>query len=151
MGRPRRQACGAALAAVLASVALAGCAGGPSDAELEYLGDYAGHPHLKVTGYPTTETLGLVQQVVWRTADGSEDRLTKLTVSDGTTAERKEASAAMVRDYGKGAQGAVTADFQDDVVNRQTVVLTFHDTGQVKELHLRPDGHAGEDGWKVRL
>ncbi|MFI6157994.1 hypothetical protein ACIBCA_35520 [Kitasatospora sp. NPDC051170] len=148
MTRPRSRT--AALAVLLASAALAGC-GGPSDAELEYAGDYAGHPHLKVAGYPTTDTLGLVQQVVWRLADGSSDRLTKLAASEGTADQRKDASAAWVRDYGKGAQGAVTAEFGDDPTGRQAVVLTFHDTGQVKEIQLRQDGHAGEDGWKVLL
>ncbi|MFI5648632.1 hypothetical protein [Kitasatospora sp. NPDC051705] len=138
----------AALAAVLSAALVAGC-GGPSDAELEYAGDYAAHLHLEVTGYPVTETLGLVQQVMWRLADGSRDRLAKLGTTDGGDAG--VTSDAWIREYRRGAQGPVTADFQDDPTQRQTVVLTFHDTGQVKELLLRPAGRDGGDGWQVVL
>ncbi|MFJ2781668.1 MULTISPECIES: hypothetical protein [unclassified Kitasatospora] len=141
----------AAAAALLSAALLAGCSSGPSDAELEYAGDYANHPHLRVTGYPATATLGLVQQVVWRLADGSGDRLEKLAASDGPGDARRTAADAWVRDYQRGAQGSVTADFQDDPANRQTVVLTFHDTGQSKELLLRLDGNGGADGWRVLL
>ncbi|MEU8515346.1 amidase domain-containing protein [Kitasatospora sp. NPDC048722] len=120
-----------------------------SDAELQFRSDYSSHPHLEVTGYPVPGTLDVVQQVVWRIADGSGDRLAKLGTSDGGDAG--SISAAWVREFRKGAQGAVTADFQDDPTDRQTVVVTFHDTGQTKELTLRPGGRNGEDGWRVAL
>ncbi|MDH6711390.1 hypothetical protein P3T27_008148 [Kitasatospora sp. MAA19] len=141
----------AALAAALSAILLAGCSSGPSDAELAYVGDYAGHPHLRVTGYPVTGTLGLVQQAVWRLADGSADRLEKLAASEGSAAERRDTAAAWVRDYQQGAKGSVTADFGDDPANRQTVVLSFHGTGQVKELQLRLDGRDGGDGWRILM
>ncbi|WP_371521233.1 hypothetical protein [Kitasatospora sp. NBC_01300] len=152
--RTARRATGLA-AAGLAVVLLTGCSGGAAEAELAYKADYAAHPHLRVTGYPSTGTLGVVQQVVWRLAEGAEGRLAELGVSDGMSAsdgmDGAAASAAWVREFGRGAQGAVTADFQDDPAERQTVVLTFHDTGQVKELVLRPGGRDGGDGCRVVL
>ncbi|MEV7188257.1 hypothetical protein [Kitasatospora sp. NPDC093102] len=141
----------AVLSAVLSAALLAGCSSGAEDARLQHAADYSAHPHLKVTGYPVPETLGLVQQVVWRLADGSADRLVKLAAAEGPTDARRAAAEEWVRTYGPGAAGEVTADFGDDPANRQTVRLTFHGTGQVKELTLRMDGPDGGGGWRVLL
>ncbi|WP_380281445.1 hypothetical protein [Kitasatospora purpeofusca] len=141
----------AALATVLAAALLAGCSSTGEDARLEHAADYAAHPHLAVTGYPVPESLGLVQQVVWRLADGSAERLVKLAAAEGPADARRTVAEEWVRTYGPGAAGEVTADFGDDPANRQTVRLTFHRTGQVKELTLRPDGADGGGGWRVLL
>ncbi|MFJ9953525.1 hypothetical protein [Kitasatospora sp. NPDC091207] len=141
----------AALAAVLSAALLAGCSSGADDAELRFAADYAARPHLQVTGYPVPGTLGLVQRVVWRLADGSDEQLAELGAAEGSAAGRRAAAAAWVRAYGQGAAGRVTADFGDDPAERQSVRLAFQDTGQVKELTLRPDGPGGEDGWRVLL
>ncbi|MFD0276137.1 hypothetical protein ACFVHB_19820 [Kitasatospora sp. NPDC127111] len=141
-----------ALAAVLSAALLAGCSDdGAQDRRLAFAADYAAHPHLKVTGCPVPETLGLVQQVVWRLADGSAERLAPLAAAEGSADGRRAAAEAWVRDYARGAAGEVTADFGDDPAERQTVRLTFHGTGQVKELTLRPDGPDGGAGWRVLL
>ncbi|MBP0454463.1 hypothetical protein J5Y04_33765 [Kitasatospora sp. RG8] len=141
----------ASLAAVLSAALAAVCSSGAPDAELAHAGDYAAHPHLRVTGYPVPGTLDVVQQVVWRLADGAGGRLEKLASSDGSAAEHRAAAAAWVGEYQQGARGSVTADFGDDPADRQTVRLGFHDTGQVKELTLRLDGRAGDAGWRVLL
>ncbi|MER7708727.1 hypothetical protein ABTX81_38355 [Kitasatospora sp. NPDC097605] len=141
----------AALAAVLSAALLAGCSSDGGDARLEHAADYAGHPHLEVTGYPVPETLGLVQQVVWRLADGSAERLVKLAAAEGPADARRAVAEEWVRAYGPGAAGKVTAEFGDDPASRQTVRLTFQVTGQVKELTLRPDGADGGGGWRVLL
>jgi hypothetical protein len=141
----------AVLAAALSAALLAGCSSGAEEARLEHSADYSAHPHLKVTGYPVPETLGLAQQVVWRLADGSADRLVKLAAAEGTADARRAAAEEWVRAYGPGAAGEVTAHFGDDPANRQTVRLTFHGTGQVKELTLRLDGRDGGGGWRVLL
>lgn len=141
----------AVLAAVLSAGLLAGCSSGAEEARLEHSADYSAHPHLKVTGYPVPETLGLVQQVVWRLADGSADRLVKLAAAEGTADARRAAAEVWIRDYGPAAAGEVTADFGDDPANRQTVRITFHATGRVKELTLRLDGRDGSGDWRVML
>ncbi|KJY31933.1 hypothetical protein [Streptomyces sp. NRRL S-495] len=147
----------AALAAVLSAALLAGCSSGAGNARLEHAADYAAHPHLRVTGYPVPETLGLVQQVVWRLADGSADRLVKLAAAEGPADARRAAAEEWIRTYGADAAGEVSADFGDDPANRQTVRLTFHGSGRVKELTLRPDDSDGSgsdsDGgaWRVLL
>ncbi|WP_405007455.1 hypothetical protein OHV13_28355 [Kitasatospora purpeofusca] len=140
----------AALAAVLSAALLAGCSSGAGNARLEHAADYAAHPHLRVTGYPVPETLGLVQQVVWRLADGSADRLVKLSAAEGPADARRAAAEEWIRTYGADAAGEVGADFGDDPANRQTVRLTFHGSGRVKELTLRPED-SGDGVWRVLL
>ncbi|WP_406087503.1 hypothetical protein [Kitasatospora purpeofusca] len=140
----------AALAAVLSAALLAGCSSGAGNARLEHAADYAAHPHLRVTGYPVPETLGLVQQVVWRLADGSADRLVKLAAAEGPADARRAAAEEWVRTYGADAAGEVSADFGDDPASRQTVRLTFHGSGRVKELTLRPED-SGDGVWRVLL
>ncbi|GAA1098628.1 MULTISPECIES: hypothetical protein [Kitasatospora] len=147
MHAPRRALTGLAAAALALSLALtAGCSAGASEQQLQYETDYSNHPHLEVTGYPTTETLGVVQRVVWGMADGTAERLADLAHPEGSDAAHRATAADWIREYRKGAQGKVTAEFQDDPMERQSVQLTFHDTGQATVLDLRPDI---ETGWRV--
>ena len=116
-----------------------------------YATDYANHEPLHVVGYPTTGTLQATQEVVWRLADGSTDKLAALATSDSTKGEARTTAANWVKGFQKGAAGKVSADFYDEGSERQVVVLYFHDTGQVKDIMVRLDGHAGEEGWRVNM
>ncbi|WP_327074790.1 hypothetical protein OG196_36225 [Kitasatospora purpeofusca] len=143
----------AALTALLSAALLAGCSSDAGNARLEHAADYAARPHLRVTGYPVPETLGLVQQVVWRLADGSADRLVELAAAEGPAAARRTAAEEWIRTYGADAAAEVSAEFGDDPASRQTVLLTFHGSGRVKELTLRPEDAGGSDigTWRVLL
>ncbi|GAA5021780.1 hypothetical protein [Kitasatospora paranensis] len=150
---PARRRTALGVVAVLGAASGAGLAGcsGPSDRELEYAADYAGHPHLKVVGYPAADTLAVAQQVVWRLGDGEAGRLASMATSDGTADEHRATAANWVNAFGLGARGEVTADFYDAGEDRQTVVLYFHATGQVKDITMRLDGTAGEDGMRLAM
>ncbi len=119
--------------------------------DTRYETDYANHEPLHVFGYPSTGSLQVVQEIVWRIADGKAGDLEKLATSDSTDSETRNTSANWIKSFRKGAQGKVAADFYDDASERQVVVLYFQDTRQVKEVTVRLDGNAGEDGWRVLM
>ncbi|PZG75301.1 hypothetical protein C1I97_37530 [Streptomyces sp. NTH33] len=119
--------------------------------DLRYATDYANHEPLHVFGYPSTGSLQVVQEVVWRIADGRAGDLEKLATSDSTDSETRKTAANWIKSFRKGARGKVAADFYDEASERQVVVLHFQDTGQVKEITVRLDGHAGEDGRRVLM
>ncbi|MFE3325406.1 hypothetical protein [Streptomyces sp. NPDC059176] len=121
------------------------------DAPSRYAQDYAEHEPLRVVGYPSSGSLQVVQQVVWRIADGDADALRALAGSDGTRSETQATAGAWIRHFRTGARGKVTADFYDEGGERQTVVLYFHGTSQRAAVDVRLDGVGGEDGWRVRM
>ncbi|MFJ4097594.1 hypothetical protein ACIPYS_39040 [Kitasatospora sp. NPDC089913] len=150
MARRWRTTTAAALAgAVTASAITAWCLAG--DDGLRYADDYAAHEPLRVVGYPSTGSLRLTQEVVWRLADGSRNGLAALATSDGSAAEADTTAANWVRSFQQGAQGPVTAEFHGEGSVRQSVVLYFERSGQVKQLKLRLDGNGGADGWRILL
>ncbi|MFE9773473.1 hypothetical protein ACFYOV_17665 [Streptomyces sp. NPDC005931] len=133
---------GFALAAVVAGGILTGCT---SDEPLRYQTDYSNHRPLRVVGYPSTGSLETVQRAVWCLADGDTEGLAALAV-DGTHADATARN--WVEAFGTAAEGDVTADFYDDGLARQVVVLYFARSGQVKEIEAR----IGEDGsWGLTL
>ncbi|MFJ7249365.1 hypothetical protein ACIQWA_32690 [Kitasatospora sp. NPDC098652] len=140
----------AALAAALASSAATAWWLSAED-DLRYVNDYVAHEPLRVVGYPSTGTLHLTQQIVWRLADGSEGSLATMASSDGSTAEARSTAVNWVRAFRDGAQGPVTAEFHGEGSVRQSVVLHFERTRQVKQLRLRLDGNGGADGWRVLM
>ncbi|MFJ5267377.1 hypothetical protein [Streptomyces sp. NPDC088358] len=141
---------GALLAGVLAAT-LAGCSSADGTADTRYARDYSGHEPLHVVGYPSAGSLGVTQQLVWRIADDSADRLAALATGDGGKDHARRTATNWIKAFGKGAGGKVTADFYDEGSERQTVVLYFHGTGQTKEFDVRLDGDAGENGWHVLM
>ncbi|MEV6978261.1 hypothetical protein [Kitasatospora sp. NPDC093806] len=151
MRRRHRAAAATAVAAAVAAVGVATWQLSTGRDELRYADDYARHEPLRVVGYPSVGSLRLTQEVVWRLADGSSGELADLATSDGSAAEAKATAANWVRSFQQGATGPVAAEFHDEGSVRQTVVLYFERTGQVKQLNLRLDGNAGSDGWRVQL
>ncbi|MFJ3876005.1 hypothetical protein ACIPW5_00940 [Streptomyces sp. NPDC090077] len=147
---PYRRA-GRAAATVAVAGVLAGCADLPGEAEVRYAGDYGGHEPLAVLGYPSAGTLRTAQEVVWRTADGDTEELAALA-APGTTHSAPEATARnWISAFGAGARGKVTAEFYDEGSKRQSVVLYFHSTGQIKQIDVR-SGMGGEDrDWYVYM
>lgn len=141
----------ALFAAVLTLAVVVVYLGLPSDPDVEYTNDYADHTALQVAGYPSSETLEVVQKAVWRMADGDAGRLSALATSDGSKTRALTNAKIWVEAFGKGAQGRVTAEFMGPAIDRQAVVLYFHDTGRRMALRLRLDGNAGEDGWKIGM
>lgn len=121
------------------------------DASVRYAQDYAEHQPLRVVGYPSSGSLQVTQEVVWRIADGDTDALQSLASSDGTRRQAEATAAAWIREFRKGAGGQVTADFYEDGSDRQMIVLYFHDTAQRTAVDVRLDGVGGEDGWRVRM
>ncbi|MCX4790919.1 MULTISPECIES: hypothetical protein [unclassified Streptomyces] len=142
----RKVICGS-VAALLLSLSACSLLG----PDLQYETDYANHEPLHVFGYPSTGSLQVVQEVVWRIADGKAGDLEKLATSDSTDSETRKTAANWIKSFQKGATGKVAADFYDEASERQVVVLYFQDTRQVKEINVRPDGLAGEDGWRVLM
>ncbi|MFJ7264892.1 hypothetical protein ACIQV2_32580 [Streptomyces globosus] len=141
----------AVFGAALALGVLTGCSADASPEELQYAGDYSSHPPLAVIGYPSTGTLGITQQVVWRIADGDADGLAALAdpgKDRGTTEKTAENWIAAFR---KGAGGKVTAEFYDEGSYRQTIVLYLHDTGQIKEIYILPVNMNGKGVFRVRM
>ncbi|MFD9285727.1 hypothetical protein ACFWD7_52680 [Streptomyces mirabilis] len=140
-----------ALAASVLFAALTGCSSTDDPADTRYAKDYTGHEPLHVLGYPSTGSLGVTQQLVWRIADASADRLAALATGDGGKDAARSTADNWIKAFGKGAGGKVAADFYDEGSERQTVVLYFQDTGQTKEISVRLDGNAGDDGWHVLM
>ncbi|MEV7501257.1 hypothetical protein [Streptomyces sp. NPDC093018] len=120
---------------------LTGCA----DKHLDYLTDYSNHRPLRVTGYPSTDSLEAVQQVVWRLADGDVDGLAALNAEGG---DSRPAARAWIKEYGKAARGEVSADFEEDFAAQQLVVLHFTGPGRTEMITVRPGPH---DTWGIVL
>ncbi|MEU7555895.1 hypothetical protein AB0B01_26785 [Streptomyces sp. NPDC044571] len=118
---------------------------------MRYQQDFDRHEPLRVEGHPSAGALRLVQQVVWRLGDGAEAELASLASSDSAHGEAAKVARSWTAEFQKAAQGQVTAAFCRPGDGREALVLTFHDTGQTKVLHVRLDGGAGEDGWRVRM
>ncbi|MCX4819951.1 hypothetical protein OG883_08540 [Streptomyces sp. NBC_01142] len=133
---------GFAAAAGVLGVLLTGCS---PDESLNYQSDYSNHEPLHVVGYPSTGSLDMVQQAVWRLADGDAEALAALAVDDASA----DATARnWVKAFGAAAKGEVTADFYDEGSVRQVVVLYFAKSGQIKEIEAR----IGEDdAWGLTL
>ncbi|MET9959765.1 hypothetical protein ABZ128_12015 [Streptomyces sp. NPDC006326] len=145
-----------AVAAAVALSTLSACsAGGAHDAgDARYATDYANHQPLAVVGYPSTGSLGITQQVVWRIADGKADALAGLADRKGDAAGKgvpEKTAENWIKAFGKGAAGKVTAEFYDEGSVRQEVVLYFHDTGQIKQIQVLATNANGKDAWKVTM
>ncbi|MFD3326841.1 hypothetical protein [Streptomyces sp. NPDC058701] len=140
-----------ASAAVLALGLLTGCSAEYDADDVAYAGDYGSHPPLAVVGFPSTGTLGITQQVVWRIADGRPGELAAL--GDDTQDEDAVRTTAenWIAAFGKGARGKVTAEFYDEGSYRQTVVLYLHGTGQIKEIYVLPQSVDHKAVWRVSM
>lgn len=136
--------------AVLALSAVTGCSA-DDEADLQYAGDYSSHPPLAVVGYPSTATLGITQQVVWRIADGKVGELVSLADPEQDKDAAQKTAENWIAAFGKGARGKVTAEFYDEGSYRQNVVLYLHDTGQTKEIHVRPVSVDHKGVWRVSM
>ncbi|MEW5534646.1 hypothetical protein [Streptomyces virginiae] len=149
-GGPRTALAAAPACAVLL---LTGCSADYDADDVRYAGDYSSHPPLAVVGYPSTGTLGITQQVVWRIADGKADALAALTDDEGAEAEAAAGKTAenWIAAFHKGAGGQVTAEFYDEGSYRQMVVLYLHDTGQIKAINVRPTSTGTKDIWRVSM
>ncbi|MEU8850529.1 hypothetical protein AB0C70_30835 [Streptomyces sp. NPDC048564] len=143
MSRKIPRAALAALLTLAAGAPLTACS--DDGARLGYQADYADHPPLRVTGYPSTGSLETVQQVVWQLADGDVDGLAALDTEGGDAGSE---ARAWVGTYGKAADGEVTADFLDEGSVRQEVVLYFGDPRRTQELTVRI---GDDDTWGVVL
>ncbi|WP_326592594.1 hypothetical protein [Streptomyces sp. NBC_01294] len=141
----------AALVCALALGALTGCSREYDAEDVQYAGDYSSHPPLAVVGYPSTGTLGITQQVVWRIADGKADELASLANDAQDKGTTKKTAENWIAAFRKGAGGKVTAEFYDEGSYRQTVVLYLHDTGQIKEIHVLPGSTEYRDVWRVSM
>ncbi|MGW3327732.1 hypothetical protein [Streptomyces virginiae] len=140
----------AALVSVLAGGTLTAC--GPDEAALRYATDYANHEPLGVVGYPTSDSLRITQQLVWRLADGKAEEVEALAAEpDGARGDVERTARNWIRSFHEGAKGKVTAEFYDEGSVRQLVVVYFHDTGQTKSFMVLLTGRAGEDGWRVTM
>ncbi|MET9960607.1 hypothetical protein ABZ128_16425 [Streptomyces sp. NPDC006326] len=137
---------------VLVLGSLTGCASWRAgDGDVRYYEDFSTHEPLRVQGYPSAGSLRLVQEVVWRLGDGDEGKLASLASSDSSPGEATKVARGWIAEFHQGARGQVTAAFCSPGDGREALVLTFHDTGQTKALHVRLDGNGGEDGWRVRM
>ncbi|THA86561.1 hypothetical protein [Streptomyces sp. A0592] len=142
----------AVLAAVLAAGALSAC--GADEDRLQYATDYSGHAPLGVVGYPTSDSLRVTQELVWRLADGRPGALESLAADPddkGAREEIEKTAQNWIRAYRQGAGGKVTAEFYDEGSVRQVVVVYFHDTAQIKVFQVRITGRTGEGGWRVTM
>ncbi|WP_030711729.1 hypothetical protein [Streptomyces sp. NRRL F-2580] len=145
---------GPALRAALVCLALGvltGCSADHEAAEVAYAGDYGSHSPLAVVGYPSTGTLGITQQVVWRIADGKVAELAALGDDRQDKAATRRTAENWITAFRTGAAGRVTAEFYDEGSYRQTVVLYLHDTHQVKQLHVLPVSVDGESAYRVSM
>ncbi|MGE7384838.1 hypothetical protein ACQKM2_04945 [Streptomyces sp. NPDC004126] len=148
---PHHPAVRAAAATVAALGVLTGCSDLPSEEEVRYAGDYGGHEPLAVVGYPSTGTLRTAQEVVWRTADGDAEELAALAAPGTARGVPAATARTWISAFGEGARGMVTAEFYDEGSKRQSVVLYFHATGQIKQIDVRA-GMGGEDrDWYVYM
>ncbi|MFJ6783796.1 hypothetical protein [Streptomyces yangpuensis] len=139
------------LAAAVALGVLSGCSSEYDAADVEYAGDYSSHPPLAVVGYPSTGTLGITQQVVWRIADGEVGALAALTAHEEDRAGAERTAENWIAAFRKGAGGKVTAEFYDEGSYRQTVVLYLHATGQIKQIYVLPVAVRTKDVWRVSM
>ncbi|TGZ17940.1 hypothetical protein DV517_29130 [Streptomyces sp. S816] len=127
---------------LLLGAALTGCA----DKHLDYLTDYSDHRPLRVTGYPSTDSLEAVQKVAWRLADGNVDGLAALNTEGG---DARPAARAWIKEYGKAAaRDEVTADFYDEGSVRQAVALHFTGPDRTQQVMVRIGPH---DTWGIVL
>lgn len=140
-----------AQAVVLALGVLTGCSPEHDADDLQYAGDYSSHPPLAVVGYPSTGTLGITQQVVWRIADGKVGELASLADDAQDDGVARKTAENWITAFGKGARGKVTAEFYDEGSYRQTVVLYLHGTGQIKEIYVLPGGPEHPGAWRVSM
>ncbi|GAA2647168.1 hypothetical protein GCM10010425_66560 [Streptomyces spororaveus] len=140
----------AGLVSVLAWGTLTACAA--DEEELRYATDYANHEPLGVVGYPTSASLRITQQLIWRLADGKTDGVEALAADpDDAKGDVERTARNWIRAFHEGAKGKVTAEFYDEGSVRQLVVVYFHDTGQTKSFVVRLTGRTGEDGWRVTM
>ncbi|MEW1661045.1 hypothetical protein [Streptomyces sp. NPDC093707] len=134
-----------ALAIVLAATAAltTACSGEPD----AYQEDYGKYEPLKVTGYPTKDTLVLTQRFVWKLADRDADGLEALAAPDEDVVQSDKAKTAKawLRAYGTAAKGEVTADFARSPAKNQDVTLTFKGKNEQLDLSL----YQGPDKWSV--
>ncbi|THA30540.1 hypothetical protein [Streptomyces sp. A1547] len=138
--------------AFLLLCSLTGCsAAGDRESGVRYSEDFARHEPLTVQGQPSAGSLQLVQETVWRIADGDGGKLASLGSSDGTDNDRKQTAQNWIKEFREGAEGGVTADFYGSGIDRQAVVLYFHKTNQIKAINVRLDGNGGEDGWRLKM
>ncbi|MCE3033822.1 MULTISPECIES: hypothetical protein [Streptomyces] len=126
---------------LLLGAALTGCA----DKHLDYLTDYSDHRPLRVTGYPSTDSLEAVQKVVWRLADGDVDGLAALNTEGG---DARPAARAWIKAYGEAARDEVTADFYEEGSVRQAVALHFTGPDRTQQVMVRIGPH---DTWGIVL
>ncbi|MER7731303.1 hypothetical protein ABTX80_10530 [Streptomyces erythrochromogenes] len=140
-----------ALVGALTLGLLTGCSSEYEDAEAEYIGDYSSHPPLSVVGYPSTGTLGITQQVVWRIADGRVEELADLGDPDKDRGTTEKTAENWIAAFRKGAGGKVTAEFYDEGSYRQTVVLYLHGTGQIKQIYVLPANVDGQGVFRVHM
>ncbi|WP_329390654.1 amidase domain-containing protein [Streptomyces sp. NBC_01351] len=148
--KPRRSL-RAGLVSALALGVLTSCSADYDADDARYAGDYSSHPPLAVVGYPSTGTLGITQQVVWRIADGKADELASLGDPDHDRAATRKTAENWIASFGKGARGKVTAEFYDEGSYRQMVVPYLHDTGQIKEINVRPVSDDHRDVYRVSM
>ncbi|MEU1254049.1 hypothetical protein ABZ445_12255 [Streptomyces chartreusis] len=132
----------AALALALGA-SLTAC--GNDDGQTEYQTAYTNHQPLHATGYPSTGSLGTVQQIVWHLADQDAEALAALDTEGGDAGAE---ARAWTKAYGADAQGKVTADFLDEGSVRQDVVLHFAESRRTQELTVRI---GDDDTWGVVL
>ncbi|MFD7263197.1 hypothetical protein [Streptomyces sp. NPDC059874] len=139
----------ALIVAALTFGVLTGCSNSDYDADdVRYATGYGNHEPLSVLGYPSTGSLGITQEVVWRLADGNAGELAGLAADKDGGSPAKTAEN-WITAFGKGARGKVTAEFYDEGSVRQTVVLYFHDTGQIKQIQVRVTNGGNKDSWRV--
>ncbi|MFF5703771.1 hypothetical protein ACFY7H_14865 [Streptomyces sp. NPDC012794] len=147
--RRARRAAVAVVATAAAAGALTACAEQTDERDIRYAGDYGSHEPLAVVGYPSVDTLRIAQEVVWRTADGDAEELAALAAPGTVHSAPAPTARNWISAFGKGARGKVTAEFYDEGSKRQSIVLYFHTTGQVKQINTRA-GMGGEDrDWYV--
>ncbi|MEU6867929.1 hypothetical protein ABZ924_32625 [Streptomyces sp. NPDC046876] len=147
----RRSVLRAALVCALALGALTACSAEDNAADLQYAGDYSSHPPLAVVGYPSTGTLEITQQLVWRIADGKVGELAALAPDETDDDTVEKTAQNWIAAFRKGAGGKVTAEFYDEGSYRQTVVLYLHDTGQIKEIYVQPATVDRKGVWRVKM
>ncbi|MEU2392446.1 hypothetical protein [Streptomyces sp. NPDC007369] len=141
----------AALVGALSLGALTACSADHDAEDIDYLMDYSSHPPLAVVGYPSTATLEITQQLVWRIADGKAGELAALAPDEQDDATVEKTADNWIAAFRKGAGGKVTAEFYDDGSYRQTVVLYLHDTDQVKQIEVRPVSENRKTVYRVTM
>ncbi|OKK17334.1 hypothetical protein AMK16_20975 [Streptomyces sp. CB00455] len=141
----------AALGCTLSLGVLTACSAQYAAEQTNFTGDYSSHPPLAVVGYPSTGSLGITQQVVWRIADGDADALAALVSDDRGEGVPEKTAENWITAFRKGARGKVTAEFYDEGSYRQTVVLYLHDTGQIKGIYVRAVSVDHKDVWRVGM